>query len=98
VSVPSPAGATVIVTTREQLEDIVRSAVRAELAARVAEEPEEWLDAAGVAAIVGCHPRTVQKLARNEGLPSHRVTAKLLRYRRSEVLRWLEERGARRGR
>lgn len=87
----------IVQLTTAQLSAIVEHAVRAALSS-ADREPAEWLDASAVAEIVNVHPRTVSKLVKREGLPAHRVTEKLLRYQRAEVLAWLARRPARVGR
>ena len=88
---PSAEPATVVVVSPAELERIVRAAVRAELDATRNEPASEWLDATGVAALLGVHPRSVQKMVRQRGLPAHRLGPKLLRYRRDEVDRWVRD-------
>lgn len=80
---------TIVVVSPAELERIVRAAVRAELDATRNEPLSEWLDATGVAALLGVHPRSVQKMVKHQGLPAHRLGPKLLRYRRDEVDRWV---------
>jgi excisionase family DNA binding protein len=75
-----------------ELRAMIGEAVREALTTRDAEESAEWLDAQGAAEVLGVHRRTVAKLAHREGLPAHRI-GKLYRFRRTDVMRWLEERG-----
>jgi excisionase family DNA binding protein len=83
----------IIVTTQGALRALVREEIDAALLRAKGSEAADWLDAQGVAKLLGIHARSVQKLASRSGLPAHRFGAKLLRYRRSEVERWAEERG-----
>lgn len=76
--------------SEHDLQRLIRSEVERAVGAR--REPAEWLSAADVAAIVGLHPRSVRRL---RGLPQHRLGAKLIRYLRSDLDAWLEQRGAR---
>ncbi len=87
----------VVVIEAEELRAMIRAEVRAALAERRAGDPDPWLDANAVAELLGVHPRTVAKLSSREGLPAHRIGAKLLRYRRAEVFAWLEERSRKAG-
>ncbi len=80
----------VVTMLRGELRALVVEAVAE--AMKTAPTDAEWLDAPAVAEILCIAPRSVQKLARRSGLPSHRLGPKLLRYRRSEVLAWLEGR------
>ena len=82
----------VIVTTPDELRAIVRAAVDEAMYSARRTPPAEWLDAVAVGAMFGVHARSVRKL---RGLPSHRFGAKLLRYRRDEVLAWAESQGRR---
>ncbi len=82
----------IVVVSLTDLRALIAAAVEAAIARR-ADEPSEWLDAEGVAALLGVHARTVQKLVKRSGLPAHRLGAKLYRYRRTEVLAWIATRG-----
>lgn len=57
-------------------------------------EGGEYLDAAGAAAILGVHQRTVTKMAARGELPSGRF-GRLLRFRRADVVAFIESRFAR---
>ena len=84
------AAGAIIVVSPEELRDLVRTAVREALSAgRPAAEPSEWLDAAGAAALLGVHRRTVTNLVKRGRLPASRV-GRLLRIRRADVLAVLE--------
>jgi excisionase family DNA binding protein len=94
--------APVIVVSPAELAELVRAAVREALdehgvtAANVAPPPAEWLDAKGAAKLLGVHVRTVGNLAAPgpngelPKLPSSRV-GRLLRFRRTAVLAFLEQ-------
>lgn len=82
------AAPAVIVVSPDELRTIVREAVRAELAARA--EPAEWLDAQGAAELLNVHARTVTNLAKRGELRASKVGKKLLRFRRDDVLDYLE--------
>jgi excisionase family DNA binding protein len=87
-----------VVLSRDDLVGIVRDAVREEIGAALGGgAAPEWLDAQGVAAVLSINARSVQKLVTRDGLPAHRVGAKLLRFRRDQVDAWLAERATRPG-
>lgn len=82
-----------IIMGPEALHQLVREAVREELAARDGEAhapPPEWIDAKGAAQLLGVGERTVRKLASNGKLPASKVGEKLLRFRRADVVAYLE--------
>lgn len=91
----APVAPSLVVMDAADLERRLEAAVERALARARASEPSDWLDADGVASMLGIHKRSVQKLATRSGLPAHRFGAKLLRYRRAEVLAWAEEQGRR---
>lgn len=84
----------VVVVDAEQLTAIVREAVRAELAAAPA--ASEYLDAAALAGLLGIARSTVPQLVKREGLPTVRL-GRAYRFRRAEVIAWLEARASRSG-
>jgi excisionase family DNA binding protein len=49
----------------------------------------DWTDGKTIAAWLGVKPRSITKMITHQGLPAHRVGAKLWRFRRSEVEQWL---------
>lgn len=77
-----------VVVDAAELEALVQRAVRRALDERPA-EPAEWLDTAAAADLLDVHPRTVTRLARSGELASSRV-GKLWRFRRADVLAYLE--------
>lgn len=87
----------VVSLSAEELEAMLARAAEAgarrALEERPANEPSEWLDANGVAELLHVKPRSVQKYIKRSGLPAHRVGLRLLRYKRDEVMAWLETRG-----
>lgn len=86
------AAAAVIVVTPDELRELVRDAVRAELDAREAQESGgEYLDAAATAKLLKVNRRTVTKLVSNGTLPAARL-GRLYRFRRSDVLAVLGKR------
>jgi excisionase family DNA binding protein len=53
--------------------------------------PTEKLGSRGeVAALVGCHPRTIQRAEKRGELHPIKFNARLIRYKLSEVLEWIE--------
>lgn len=84
----------VIVVAPAELARIVREAVREELATREQNQAPEWLDTEGAAAVLGVHRKTILKLVREESLPAYRAGEKILRFRRSDLAAWLEQRAA----
>lgn len=88
---PAPASPLLVTLTLADLAAAIRAEVSAALDARDHAPASDYLDAAGVAAFLSVHPRSVQKMARHQGLPVVRL-GKLLRYRRSEVETWLRDR------
>ena len=54
---------------------------------------KEYLDQAEAAALIGVHVNTMVKLGRSgEGPPRARVGPRLVRYRRSDLVGWMESR------
>lgn len=85
----------VAVLTPEALEQLVRRAVRAELAAVRAPEPTpEWLTFDGAATMLGVHRKTVARLVRAGELRAGRV-GRQRRFLRSEVEALLSREGRR---
>lgn len=79
-----------VVVRRHELEALIQQAVRRGLAEwSTPTEASEWVDTATAAELLGVHPRTVTKLARNEELPASRI-GKLWRFRRSDIEAFLE--------
>lgn len=50
------------------------------------------LDKRGVAALLGCSPRTVDQLMQQRKLPFCRITRKLVRFNRADVIAHIRER------
>ena len=55
----------------------------------LSDRPERLLDSAEAAAILGIHPKTLQRMARSGQIRGIRVR-KLWRFRRSEIDMWIE--------
>jgi hypothetical protein len=81
----------VVVVTPEELADLVRGAVRAELAARAPADPKEVLTLNEVAALLDRHPKVVMgTLVKKRGLPCRYISDHEPRFYRAEVLAWLD--------
>lgn len=78
----------VVVLTPEQLRELVREAVRDELAS-AKPSTSAYLTASDVAKILGCHPKTVCIWTRTRGLPAIR-RGRDLRFKRDDVTAWME--------
>jgi len=81
-----------VTLTRGELRDMLTEAVRAALDAKA----DDWIGPDEVAAMLGVARSTVPSLVARDGLPAARV-ARGYRFRRKEVVAWLEERIARPG-
>ena len=79
--------------TVEQLGDLVSSRVREELAKTIFSEVPEVMTLEACAKFMDLSTKTVARLEREEGLPSHYLSPSDRRFRRSEVLAWLSARG-----
>ena len=79
-----------VTLTVEELTDLVRGAVRKELAAVALYDAKEVLDLAETAKLLGRHPKVVAALVREKGLPAHYISEREPRFKRAEVLAWLD--------
>jgi len=61
-----------VVTTPDELRELIREAVRAELAEHRPAE-SEWVDTKQAAALLGRHEKTVAAMARRGELPAKRL-------------------------
>jgi len=52
---------------------------------------EPLLDSVHAAPLLGIHPKTLQKMARNDEVPAHRI-GRVWRFRASELDGWLRNR------
>lgn len=84
------APAMVVQLTTEQLAELVRDAVRAELAERT--EQPQFLTRAELAKLLDCSGKTIERLQR-EGLPAERLGAEW-RYELSKVREFMRTRKA----
>jgi excisionase family DNA binding protein len=85
----------VLLMTAEEARELIRGIIREELHHSETIE-HEFLTAEGVAELLDVHPKTVAKLVTREQLPARRI-GRSYRFRRSEVLAWLEQRAVRPG-
>lgn len=92
-------GARVVVVDVDVLRELVRDEVTRALRehAPANDASVEYLTADGVGKLLDVHPRTVAKMVARDGLPAHRFGSKLLRFRRCEILAWLEDQAERPG-
>jgi excisionase family DNA binding protein len=93
-STPTRASSLVVID-RDELVAIVREAVREELTQAPMVE-SQYLDADRLATLLGVARSSIPQLVKREGLPTIRL-GRLYRFRRSEVIAWLEERASRSG-
>lgn len=84
-----------IVIDRDELVAIIREAVRQELTGTPAIE-SKYLDAEELAKLLGVARSSIPQLVKREGLPTIRL-GRLYRFRRNEVIEWLEARASRSG-
>jgi predicted DNA-binding transcriptional regulator AlpA len=53
--------------------------------------PKEYLSQIEAAAMIGCHVNTLVALSKSpDGPPRSKVTNRLVRYRRSDLIEWME--------
>ena len=71
------------------LESMIKQAVRTALDDTV--NPSEWMGRDEVAEMLGYKPSYVSELVRRRGLPCHRVSGRVMRFRREEVEAWLAQ-------
>lgn len=86
---PGDAAGRVVVVGADELKSMIREAVRSALDA-ASERSDEWLGPDEVASLLGYKRSYVSELVRRRGLPAHRIGNRHLRFRRSEVLEWME--------
>ncbi len=79
----------IAVLAASDVEALVEHVVDRLLAERAA--TPEYVDAEQTAALLGVSRRSLPQLVRRDGLPVHRV-GRLYRFRRDEVVAWLERR------
>lgn len=92
MSAPKP----VVMLTVDELHALVREAVRAELGAVAQAEEREVLTREQAAELLQVHPTVLVRYVKRDGLPALKVGPEW-RFRRSELLAWLEARAVRPG-
>lgn len=90
------AGKRLIDMLSDELRTLVREAIREELGGRAPANDSEYLTARQVADLMQVDPKTVQQWSRRDGLPCVRL-GRECRWRRSDLLQWLEARATRPG-
>ncbi len=80
----------VLVMSPEEARELVRSVIREELQKQPQAAPEV-LTAERVGEMLGVHPKTVAKLVTRDRLPARRL-GREYRFKRDEVVSWLEQR------
>ena len=81
--------AKVIMVTPDELEQLVRKAVREAMGAPA--NDAEFIETADVAKLLGVSTKSVSKYVRSEGLPAVKAGAHY-RFKRADVVAWLERR------
>ena len=81
-----------VTLTVDELRALVRDAVRAELGDR-AEPESEFMTRDQVAELLHVDVRSVTNYVKKRGLPAMKLGGNEWRFRRSEVLKWIEEKG-----
>lgn len=76
--------------------DQLRAIVREEIAAAARPSEQEVLTREQAAKLLQVHPSVVTRYVRTEGLPGTKMGAEW-RFRRSEIVQWLKEKGLQRG-
>jgi len=80
-----------VTLTVDELADLVRTQVRFELAQGAIESAREVLMLKEVAELLGRHPKVVMaQLVAKKGLPVHFISEREPRFKRAEVLAWLD--------
>jgi hypothetical protein len=79
-----------VTLTVEQLADLVRAQVAAELAKLPTYGAKEVLNLQEVAELLDRHPRSIKGLIDEKGLPVHFISDREPRFKRAEVLAWLD--------
>lgn len=82
-----------VLVPREELEELLRRVVRAELAERGYAAEGEALDKADVAKLFDVAIRTVNNWMRRQAMPHHKGHGGRVYFKRSELVTWSEEHG-----
>ncbi len=95
----SAAPQLIVTLTTEQLGELVEASAARAVAKLVANQQSEVLDLDECAALVKRHPKIViQVLVKKKGLPAHFIDSRTPRFKRTEVLAWLDSLPAKPGR
>ena len=78
----------IVLVEPEQLVELIEDAVRRALDEVGNGATPEWLSSRQTAELIGCHAKTVGRLARSKELQAHRV-GRAWRFRRSDVEQYL---------
>lgn len=86
--------AKVIMVTADELEELVRKAVRAELGGKppANDVSAAWLNTAQAAKLTGLSVRTLQNYVNGQKIPYYRDGREPIRFRRSELEVWVAAR------
>jgi excisionase family DNA binding protein len=79
-----------VTLTVEQLAELVRKAVRDEVARLPQSGAREVLTLPEAAELLGRHPKVVMQLVRTGSLPAHFISEREPRFKRTELLAWLD--------
>ncbi len=84
----------VVTFTPEQLEDLVRKAVRAELGGKAPanDGTASWLNTSQAAKLTGLSIRTLQNYVNDQKIPHYRDGREPIRFRRHELEAWVAAR------
>ena len=88
------AAVQVVTFTPEQLEELVRKAVRAELAGKAPanDPPAAWLNSSQTSKLTGLSMRTLQNYVNGGKIPHYRQGSEPARFRRDELDAWIASR------
>jgi excisionase family DNA binding protein len=81
-----------VTLTVEQLGELVSKCVRSELAKCAPGAAKEVLTLQEAAEFLARHPRKISELVDREGLPAHYISEREPRFKRTELLAWLDSR------
>ncbi|HLV66283.1 MAG TPA: helix-turn-helix domain-containing protein [Polyangiaceae bacterium] len=79
-----------VTLTTEQLRELIREAVRTELSHQPAQTVREVLTLREAAEFLCRTPKVVMQLVRAGSLPAHFISEREPRFKRSELLAWLD--------
>lgn len=79
-----------VTLTVEQLEELMRKAVRSEVERLASARVPEVMNLAQAAEFLDRHPKVVMKLVKEGSLPAHFISEREPRFKRSELLAWLD--------